>query len=95
MLLEVSPNCGGGGREMSFKLITFLSFWSCWSCGMLILPFVSQWSEDDEIADYKQNSEWMDECHDGMFEAWYEKIGQAEPEKQRKVRICFLMLCHR
>lgn len=27
----------------------------------------------------------MDECQDGMFEAWYEKIAQEEPEKQRKV----------
>jgi hypothetical protein len=28
----------------------------------------------------------MDECQDGMFEAWYEKIAQEDPEKQRKVR---------
>jgi hypothetical protein len=46
----------------------------------------SQWSEEDELADAKQNSEWMDECQDGMFEAWYEKIAQEDPEKQRKVR---------
>ncbi|XP_078294074.1 zinc finger ZZ-type and EF-hand domain-containing protein 1 isoform X2 [Panthera onca] len=48
---------------------------------------VSQWSEDDELADAKQNSEWMDECQDGMFEAWYEKIAQEDPEKQRKMHM--------
>lgn len=46
---------------------------------------ICQWSEEDEIADYKQNCEWMDECQDVMFETWYEKIAQADPEKQRKV----------
>ncbi|XP_006750997.2 zinc finger ZZ-type and EF-hand domain-containing protein 1, partial [Leptonychotes weddellii] len=46
---------------------------------------ISQWSEEDELADAKQNSEWMDECQDGMFEAWYEKIAQEDPEKQRKM----------
>ena len=51
-----------------------------------LCPSCSQWSEDDELADAKQNSEWMDECQDGMFEAWYEKIAQEDPEKQRKVR---------
>lgn len=50
-----------------------------------LCPF-SQCSEEDELADAKQNSEWMDECQDGMFEAWYEKIAQEDPEKQRKVR---------
>ncbi|XP_067393967.1 zinc finger ZZ-type and EF-hand domain-containing protein 1 isoform X2 [Emydura macquarii macquarii] len=48
---------------------------------------ICQWSEEDEIADYKQNSEWMDECQDVMFEAWYEKIAQADPEKQRKMHM--------
>ncbi|XP_039110431.1 zinc finger ZZ-type and EF-hand domain-containing protein 1 isoform X2 [Hyaena hyaena] len=48
---------------------------------------ISQWSEEDELADAKQNSEWMDECRDGMFEAWYEKIAQEDPEKQRKMHM--------
>uniref|UniRef100_A0A673V2A9 Zinc finger ZZ-type and EF-hand domain containing 1 n=1 Tax=Suricata suricatta TaxID=37032 RepID=A0A673V2A9_SURSU len=48
---------------------------------------ISQWSEEDELADAKQNSEWMDECQDGMFEAWYEKIAQEDPEKQRKMHM--------
>lgn len=34
----------------------------------------------------------MDECQDVMFETWYEKIAQAEPEKQRKVTSCFVYL---
>lgn len=61
-----------------------LDYWERCSFLSLCSPF-SQWSEDDELADAKQNSEWMDECQDGMFEAWYEKIAQEEPEKQRKV----------
>lgn len=46
----------------------------------------SQWSEEDEIADYKKNQEWMDECMDGMFEKWYDKIDEHESmEDRRKV----------
>ncbi|XP_075417283.1 zinc finger ZZ-type and EF-hand domain-containing protein 1 isoform X2 [Tenrec ecaudatus] len=54
---------------------------------------ISQWSEDDELADAKQNSEWMDECQDGMFEAWYEKIAQEDPEKQRKMHMFIARYC--
>ncbi|XP_044939088.1 zinc finger ZZ-type and EF-hand domain-containing protein 1 isoform X1 [Mustela putorius furo] len=54
---------------------------------------ISQWSEDDELTDAKQNSEWMDECQDGMFEAWYEKIAQEEPEKQRKMHMFIARYC--
>uniref|UniRef100_A0A8C3DVK1 Zinc finger ZZ-type and EF-hand domain containing 1 n=1 Tax=Corvus moneduloides TaxID=1196302 RepID=A0A8C3DVK1_CORMO len=54
---------------------------------------ISQWSEEDEIADYKQNCEWMDECQDVMFETWYEKIAQAEPEKQRKMHMFVARYC--
>ncbi|XP_044274792.1 zinc finger ZZ-type and EF-hand domain-containing protein 1-like, partial [Varanus komodoensis] len=46
---------------------------------------ICQWSEEEELADYKQNSEWMDECQEGVFESWCDKISQADPEKQRKV----------
>lgn len=46
----------------------------------------SQWTEEDEIADYKKNQDWMDECMDGMFEKWYDKIDEEESmEDRRKV----------
>ncbi|XP_013007495.2 zinc finger ZZ-type and EF-hand domain-containing protein 1 [Cavia porcellus] len=54
---------------------------------------ISQWSEEDELADAKQNSEWMEECQDGMFEAWCEKIAQEEPEKQRKMHMFISRYC--
>uniref|UniRef100_A0A8C8RK97 Zinc finger ZZ-type and EF-hand domain containing 1 n=1 Tax=Pelusios castaneus TaxID=367368 RepID=A0A8C8RK97_9SAUR len=54
---------------------------------------ICQWSEEDEIADYKQNSEWMEECQDVMFESWYEKIAQADPEKQRKMHMFVARYC--
>ncbi|XP_023412078.2 zinc finger ZZ-type and EF-hand domain-containing protein 1 isoform X4 [Loxodonta africana] len=54
---------------------------------------ISQWSEEDELADAKQNSEWMEECQDGMFEAWYEKIAQEDPEKQRKMHMFIARYC--
>ncbi|KAJ8783813.1 hypothetical protein J1605_008856 [Eschrichtius robustus] len=57
------------------------------------LSHESQWSEEDELADAKQNSEWMDECQDGMFEAWYEKIAQEDPEKQRKMHMFIARYC--
>lgn len=47
----------------------------------------SQWTEEDEIADYERNCEWMDECLDGMFEKWFDKISQASVEDKRKVQI--------
>ncbi|XP_036197169.1 zinc finger ZZ-type and EF-hand domain-containing protein 1 isoform X1 [Myotis myotis] len=54
---------------------------------------ISQWSEEDELADAKQNSEWMDECQDGMFETWFEKIAQEDPEKQRKMHMFIARYC--
>nr|XP_014350788.1 PREDICTED: zinc finger ZZ-type and EF-hand domain-containing protein 1 [Latimeria chalumnae] len=54
---------------------------------------ICQWSEEDEIADYKQNCEWMDECQDGMFETWYEKIDCAAPEKKRKMHMFIARYC--
>ena len=49
-------------------------------------PPLSQWTEEDEIAVYKKNQEWMDECADGMFEKWYDKIGEeGSMEDRRKV----------
>lgn len=76
-----------GTRPVGQSLLTctYLDFWQRHAF-LCLCPFFSQWSEEDELADAKQNSEWMDECQDGMFEAWYEKIAQEDPEKQRKVR---------
>ncbi|XP_074153872.1 zinc finger ZZ-type and EF-hand domain-containing protein 1 isoform X2 [Sminthopsis crassicaudata] len=54
---------------------------------------ICQWSEDEEMAEYRQTSEWMEECRDGMFEAWYEKIGQADAEKQRKMHMFIARYC--
>uniref|UniRef100_A0A7M4EG06 Zinc finger ZZ-type and EF-hand domain containing 1 n=1 Tax=Crocodylus porosus TaxID=8502 RepID=A0A7M4EG06_CROPO len=54
---------------------------------------ISQWSEEDEITDYRQNCEWMDECQDITFETWYEKIAQADPEKQRKMHMFVARYC--
>lgn len=50
-----------------------------------VVLWCSQWKEEDEIADYERNCEWMDECLDGMFEKWFDKIGQASVEDKRKV----------
>uniref|UniRef100_A0A3B4C7N7 Zinc finger, ZZ-type with EF hand domain 1 n=1 Tax=Pygocentrus nattereri TaxID=42514 RepID=A0A3B4C7N7_PYGNA len=54
---------------------------------------ISQWTEEDEIADYERNSEWMDECMDGMFEKWFDKIAQASPEDKRKMHMFIARYC--
>ena len=64
----------GTGILIASKFIVSLPHLTC-----------SQWTEEDEIADYERNSEWMDECMDGMFEKWFDKISQASPEDKRKV----------
>lgn len=52
----------------------------------VVYVIFSQWTEEDEIADYKKNQEWMDECMDGMFEKWYDKIDEGDSlEDSRKV----------
>lgn len=53
----------------------------------------SQWTEEDEIADYERNTEWMDECMDGMFEKWFDKIAQASAEDKRKVDTPEMLMC--
>lgn len=35
----------------------------------------------------------MDECQDGMFEVWYEKIVQEDLEKQRKMYMFIVCYC--
>ncbi|XP_066433062.1 zinc finger ZZ-type and EF-hand domain-containing protein 1 isoform X2 [Eleutherodactylus coqui] len=54
---------------------------------------VSQWEEEDERADYRQNLLWLEECKDCMFETWYEKISQAEPEVRRKMHMFIARYC--
>ncbi|KAK5859119.1 hypothetical protein PBY51_003209 [Eleginops maclovinus] len=54
----------------------------------------SQWTEEDEIADYKKNQEWMDECMDGMFEKWYDKIDEEDSmEDRRKMHMFIARYC--
>ncbi|KAI5089285.1 zinc finger ZZ-type and EF-hand domain-containing protein 1 isoform X2, partial [Silurus meridionalis] len=54
---------------------------------------ISQWTEEDEIADFERNTEWMDECMDGMFEKWFDKISQASPEDKRKMHMFIARYC--
>ncbi|CAL8266701.1 unnamed protein product [Merluccius merluccius] len=55
---------------------------------------ISQWTEEDEIAVYKKNQEWMDECADGMFEKWYDKIGEEDSmEDRRKMHMFIARYC--
>ncbi|CAL8364108.1 unnamed protein product [Lota lota] len=55
---------------------------------------ISQWTEEDEIAVYKKNQEWMDECADGMFEKWYDKIGEeGSMEDRRKMHRFIARYC--
>nr|XP_046267619.1 zinc finger ZZ-type and EF-hand domain-containing protein 1 [Scatophagus argus] len=55
---------------------------------------ISQWAEEDEIADYKKNQEWMDECMDGMFEKWYDKIDEDNSmEDRRKMHMFIARYC--
>ncbi|XP_054611299.1 zinc finger ZZ-type and EF-hand domain-containing protein 1 [Dunckerocampus dactyliophorus] len=51
---------------------------------------ISQWTEEDEIADYKKNQEWMDECMDGMFEKWYDKIDEEDSMEDRRKMHMFI-----
>lgn len=55
---------------------------------------ISQWTEEDEITDYKKNQEWMDECMDGMFEKWYDKIEEEDSiEDKRKMHMFIARYC--
>lgn len=62
-------------------VINHFSLWLTYN----LISIYSQWTEEDEIADYKKNQEWMDECMDGMFEKWYDKIEEESAEDKRKV----------
>ncbi|XP_034149248.1 LOW QUALITY PROTEIN: zinc finger ZZ-type and EF-hand domain-containing protein 1 [Esox lucius] len=55
---------------------------------------ISQWTVEDEIADYKKNREWMDQCMDGMFEKWYDKIDEeGSMEDRRKMHMFIARYC--
>ncbi|XP_053310913.1 zinc finger ZZ-type and EF-hand domain-containing protein 1 isoform X2 [Spea bombifrons] len=54
---------------------------------------VSRWEEKDERADYRQNILWLEECKDGLFETWYEKLEQAEPDVRRKMHLFIARYC--
>ncbi|KAM6970616.1 zinc finger ZZ-type and EF-hand domain-containing protein 1 [Aplochiton taeniatus] len=55
---------------------------------------ISQWTEEDEVADYKKNREWMDECVDGMFDKWYDKIDEeGSMEERRKMHMFIARNC--
>lgn len=54
---------------------------------------ICQWTEEEEITDYDQNTEWMDECQDGMFETWYDTIAQASPDTRRKMHMFIARYC--
>uniref|UniRef100_A0A8C5MSL1 Zinc finger ZZ-type and EF-hand domain containing 1 n=1 Tax=Leptobrachium leishanense TaxID=445787 RepID=A0A8C5MSL1_9ANUR len=54
---------------------------------------VSPWEEEEERAVYRQNLLWMEECKDGMFETWYDKIEQAEPVIRRKMHLFIARYC--
>lgn len=76
-----------GTRPVGQSLLTctYLDFWQRHAF-LCLCPFFSQWSEEDELADAKQNSEWMDECQDGMFEAWYENSpGRSREAEESKI----------
>ncbi|KAJ7997345.1 hypothetical protein DPEC_G00228020 [Dallia pectoralis] len=55
---------------------------------------ISQWTVEDEIADYRKNREWMDECVDGMFDKWYDKIDEeGSMEDRRKMHMFIGRYC--
>ncbi|XP_029956401.1 zinc finger ZZ-type and EF-hand domain-containing protein 1 [Salarias fasciatus] len=55
---------------------------------------ISQWTMEDEITDYKKNQEWMEECMDGMFEKWYDKIDEEDSmEDRRKMHMFIARYC--
>lgn len=74
-------NCSYLSRAFSFSVVHGDI------CFFFFLCPPSQWTEEDEIADYERNMEWMDECMDGMLEKWYDKVVQGTLESRRKVNI--------
>ncbi|XP_078081314.1 zinc finger ZZ-type and EF-hand domain-containing protein 1 isoform X6 [Mustelus asterias] len=55
---------------------------------------IHQWSEDDEIADYECNKEWMEECQDGIqLRVWYERMSSATAEEKRRMHMFVARYC--
>ncbi|KAM9320058.1 zinc finger ZZ-type and EF-hand domain-containing protein 1 [Gastrophryne carolinensis] len=54
---------------------------------------ISPFEEEQEREDYKQNLQWLEKCKDGMFEIWYEKINQADPDVKRKMHLFIARYC--
>uniref|UniRef100_A0A4W3IYX3 Zinc finger ZZ-type and EF-hand domain containing 1 n=1 Tax=Callorhinchus milii TaxID=7868 RepID=A0A4W3IYX3_CALMI len=55
---------------------------------------IDQWSEEDEIADYECNKEWMEECQDGIQpRLWYEKVSNSTPEEKRRMHMFVARYC--
>ncbi|XP_078404848.1 zinc finger ZZ-type and EF-hand domain-containing protein 1 isoform X3 [Cetorhinus maximus] len=55
---------------------------------------IHQWSEEDEIADYECNKEWMEECQDGIqLRVWYERMSSATAEEKRRMHMFVARYC--
>uniref|UniRef100_UPI00398EF9C9 zinc finger ZZ-type and EF-hand domain-containing protein 1 isoform X2 n=1 Tax=Pristiophorus japonicus TaxID=55135 RepID=UPI00398EF9C9 len=55
---------------------------------------IHQWSEEDEIADYECNKEWMEECQDGIqLRFWYERMSNATAEEKRRMHMFVARYC--
>ncbi|XP_032901823.1 zinc finger ZZ-type and EF-hand domain-containing protein 1 isoform X3 [Amblyraja radiata] len=55
---------------------------------------IHQWSEEDEIADYECNKEWMDECQDGIqLRVWYDRMTNATAEEKRRMHMFVARYC--
>ncbi|XP_051891309.1 LOW QUALITY PROTEIN: zinc finger ZZ-type and EF-hand domain-containing protein 1 [Pristis pectinata] len=55
---------------------------------------IHQWSEEDEIADYECNKEWMEECQDGIqLRVWYERMTNATAEEKRRMHMFVARYC--
>ncbi|XP_048468365.1 zinc finger ZZ-type and EF-hand domain-containing protein 1 [Rhincodon typus] len=55
---------------------------------------IHQWSEEDEIADYECNKEWMEECQDGIqLRVWYERMSNATAEEKRRMHMFVARYC--
>ncbi|XP_062887585.1 zinc finger ZZ-type and EF-hand domain-containing protein 1 isoform X3 [Mobula hypostoma] len=55
---------------------------------------IHQWSEEDEIADYECNKEWMEECQDGIqLRVWYDRMTNATAEEKRRMHMFVARYC--
>nr|XP_055055394.1 zinc finger ZZ-type and EF-hand domain-containing protein 1 isoform X3 [Misgurnus anguillicaudatus] len=92
-LLDISWEAEDLSLFLGIKLPDLLLTMSQENISVHDIAISSQWTEEDEIADYERNCEWMDECLDGMFEKWFDKIGQASLEEKRKMHMFIARYC--